>query len=284
MSWIFFAILCAALSGLRDFLAKISTKSISSSSIAFFQYLIGAPILLLVASFQPLPTVSHTFYPALLGAMVLISFGTLAFFKAIELSDVSLMAPLRSLTLPCLLILAPIAIGEKINLQGIFGVLIITAGLFVISFSRNSSIAFSAYRKAEGTKYILQAVLLFSVCALCEKVGVKNSSSIFFFACETTLACLGIGSILLVQGRFKISYSMHDFKRTLPVGLSFALMFIAQSLALVDGPVTFVIALKRCGVILTVFLGSVVLHEGATVQRILGTLVVLLGALLISFS
>jgi uncharacterized membrane protein len=284
MTWLGFSFLCALFSGFRDFFAKRSSKIATSSTISFVQYFIGAIVISLIAYSDGIPEIQPSFYLSVLSASILVCFGTLSFFYAIELSDVSLMVPLRSLTLPILLLLAPLLLNEEISLGGCIGVLVLTFGLFIGSYSRSITSFFGLYKEAAGTKHMLFAVILFSISALIEKIGVQSSSALFFFAFESCLVCFFIGCVLFVKKKLNVRTVCTQLPTLLPIGICFSFMFIAQGLALASGPVTYVIALKRSGIVLTVILGSLILKEQSGLQRFLGSIVVFIGAAIISLN
>ena len=68
-------------------------------------------------------------------------------FKAIELSDVSLMAPLRSLTLPLILVLAYLTIGEKVSLSGVIGVIVLVVGLYLVGYEKGPELVLGRTEK-----------------------------------------------------------------------------------------------------------------------------------------
>ena len=127
-------------------------------------------------------------------------------------------------------------------------------------------------------------MVVFSFCAVCEKVGVLSSSGIFFFACETFLTSLVMGAFLFFRRELSFSESKKYLVPVLPIGLCYAFMFAAQGMALAIGPVAYVVAIKRSGIIITVLVGSLLFKEGSALQRLFGVLIVLLGATVISFS
>ena len=75
-----------------------------------------------------------------------------------------------------------------------------------------------------------------------------------------------------------------NWRKLLPVGLFTAVMFICQSTAMSLGPVAYVISLKRTGILLGVFAGCFLLREEGFRGRMLGALVMVFGAVILSLA
>ncbi len=72
-------------------------------------------------------------YLALAGVATGLSW--LCYFKALQLGPVSRVAPLDKLSVPLVMVLGWLALGEKLDAMAILGGLLITAGAVVMSFS-----------------------------------------------------------------------------------------------------------------------------------------------------
>ena len=59
----------------------------------------------------------------------------LCYFKALQLGPVSRVAPLDKLSVPLVIVLGWLALGEKLDAMAVIGGLLITAGAVVMSFS-----------------------------------------------------------------------------------------------------------------------------------------------------
>ncbi len=284
MSWLFFALLTAAFAAARDIFVKCNAKGINPSLVALTQHGGAFPLIGIYALLQGLPEFGPYFLPALVASGMLLALGTVLYFKAIELSDLSLMVPLRAITPALILLISPLLIGEKVSLLGAAGVCAIVAGLFVVGLTSKKTTIVENYTNAPGTKYMIAAVIVFAFCALTEKVGIEQSAGPIFVALENLIAAYLLAVFFAKRSTLPLKEVRSHVRILIPVGILFAFLMTLQSYAFEIGPISYIIAIKRTSVVPTVLFGCIVLGEGSLVQRTLGAVIVVSGAILIGFA
>jgi uncharacterized membrane protein len=281
MTWLFLSLLAAFLSAARVILVKVSPTKLQPLELAYVQYAYATPLLFIGAFLIGIPSLEWEFWITVLFTGLLVSSGTFCFFTAIRLSDLSLMTPLRSITPALLLIIAPHTVDDRVSLLGAVGIVLIIIGVCTINYRKNQA---GALMTAPGTKWTLLAVFLFTICAQFEKHGISISTPSIFTAVECFIA-----AILLYLFKPKgerlanLDLALH---RTylLPIGFLFGMMMLAQSYAFSTGNISYTVAIKRLSTVATVLYGCLFLGEAALGQRLLGCLIMVSGAILISLS
>ena len=136
--WAFYAVLSAIFASLVAILAKIGIEGIDSNlatAIRTVVVLILAWIIVFITlpldSFKTL-TMRNWIFLVISGVATGLSW--LCYFKAIQLGDVSRVAPVDKMSVALTIILAFVILGEKASLQVIVGGGLILAGSLVMVF------------------------------------------------------------------------------------------------------------------------------------------------------
>ncbi len=134
--WKLYAVLAAVFASLTAIFAKIGVKGIDSNLATAIRVSI---ILLLtwgIAFFTGAAKGVKEISRATLLFLVLSAIATglswLFYFKALQLGDVSKVAPIDKLSVPITIFLAILLLGEPASMKTILGGLLITAGSFVL--------------------------------------------------------------------------------------------------------------------------------------------------------
>jgi len=126
--------------------------------------------------------------------------------------------------------------------------------------------------KERGSVYILIVVLIWSITANLDKVGVSSSSPLFW----SFSMSLGLGVLGLLALKFRMSFNFPFLYLSLADTLSTLFQMIAISLI----PVPYVISIKRLSVLFSSLWGIVFLGESA---NLIGILFMILGGLIIYY-
>lgn len=284
MNWFVLALGAAAFASARDLLSKRFGREIDPLLISWALSLFSLPFLGLALCFDAIPTPGPGFVPALLGAGLLLALAWVLYIKALSLSDLSLTIPMMAFNPIFVLLLAGLSLKETPSARGIFGVVLIGLGAFILSSRRDlrgSLRPFVALRGEPGPRLMMVVALLFSAVAVLEKYGIQNSSPLFFVVAENAVIALVMVPVVFLRNRRGFRKTGENWRRLLPVGLFTALMFFCQSTAMQLGPVAYVISIKRTNILLGVLAGCLLLGEAGFKGRVLGASVMLLGVVLL---
>jgi uncharacterized membrane protein len=174
-----------------------------------------------------------------------------------------------------LLFTSRVMLGEELPGMGILGVFMVFVGSYILNISRIKAgllEPIKAIFKERGSVYILIVVLIWSITANLDKMGVSSSSPIFW----SFSMSLGLGVLGLLALKLRISFNFPFLYLSLADTLSTLFHMIAISLI----PVPYVISVKRLSVLFSSLWGIIFLGESA---NLIGILFMILGGIIIYY-
>jgi len=236
-----------------------------------------------------IPDIEPGFYESLAVTVPIGIISTILYMKALNAADISIISPISGLSPLLLLMTTPLIVSEVPSVLGLIGVLIATSGIYLLEVDKtNKSInilqPFKSLSENPGAKYIIIVVLLYSISAPVDKIGVLASSPIMY----TLTHHIGVVSVLTPLMLYKhgsetIPKIRNDIKFVSTVGALSGLAVLLQMIALTYTLVIYVITVKRCGILISVLYGSQNKNKYSK-QRIIAGFVILIGLILISLS
>lgn len=287
MEWLFFSFLTALFESLKDVLCKKSLEDMDEYIVAWSLRLFCLPFLFPLLLLYPLPVLGKNFWWALMISGLLNVVTAILYMKAIKQSDLSLSVPMLTFTPLFLLITSPFILGEYPTMFGLFGICLIVGGSYILNVRCCRRGIFSPFRtllKEQGPRLMLMVAFIWSVTANFDKVGIRNSSVSFWIVAVNIFGALAMVPLVMFKGRANIRTVGERWPSLLSIGFINALKFIAQMSAIQIALVAYVISIKRTSAILGVMFGYLFFKEKGIRERLLGTVVMLLGVLLITLS
>jgi drug/metabolite transporter (DMT)-like permease len=287
MIWFLFSALTALSESAKDVASKKSLKNtdeyIVSWSLGFFSLPFLVPLLFWVN----IPALGSQFWVALLTGGSLNVIAIICYIKAIKCSDLSITVPLINFTPLFLLITSPVIIGEFPNFWGLIGSLLIVAGSYTLNIKEKHKGYLAPFRellKERGPKLMLTVAFIWSITSNIDKIGVQNSSSIFWVIAINGFMALAMLPVMLYKSRRNIGQTLVGLKALILIGLFNGLAMLFQMVAISLTLVAYVISIKRTSSMLSVLLGSLLFKEKGIKERFTGAIIMVLGVLCITLS
>lgn len=287
MVWQLFAFLAAFFSSVSGIFSKKNLKLMDeyvvSASFRFFALPFVLPILL----FIEIPPIGSHFWLALIGWVSSATIALILAFRALRHSDMSLTTPMIAFTPLFLLITSPIINNEFPSLLGLVGVLVIVAGSYLMNIKemkRGYLEPFKALIKQQGPRLTLIAAFMWSITSNFDKIGIQNSSPLFWPIATTLTAAAVMLPIVLLKSKNSIGKIPTNWKTLAPVGLFSALTLVFQMFALSLTLVAYVISIKRLSAVMSVIWGKLFFKEKGIRERLIGAVIMVLGVVLITLS
>ncbi len=195
------------------------------------------------------------------------------YFTAIKFSPLSLSLPILSFSPVLLLFTSKLMLKEEPSRLGILGILMVFVGSYILNVSKIKTSLFEplfTIFKERGSLYVFIVVIIWSITANLDKLGVKSSSPIFW-SFSTSLGLGVLGGLIL---RKKLFFSPHFLYLSLADSLSTIFHMIAVSLL----PVSYVISIKRLSVLFSSIWGILILKEKS---NFVGIILMTLGSVII---
>src|SRR3990167_6087725 len=183
MLWFIFSFLTAFFESLKDVFSKKSLKNIDEYVVSWSLRFFALPFLVPLLFFIEIPSLGNKFWLALLIGGSLNVITTILYMKAIKHSDLSITVPMVTFTPLFLLLTSPLIVGEFPSFFGLIGVLLIVAGSYTLNIKQRHEgylAPFKALLKEKGPKLMLLVAFIWSITSIIDKIGVQNSSPIFW--------------------------------------------------------------------------------------------------------
>ena len=287
MTWFTFAVLAALAGSLLDICSKRASRSVHPLIVSWAWTLLSLPVLIPLALQAGLPEIGSSYGPALIAATILFTVNSILYVKAISVSDLSLTVPIANFTPIFILFLTgPLILSESPTWAGLAGVGLIVFGTYTLNTSDTNKGFFAPFKAAmrqSGPRWMLLVAFSFSITAPIEKIGILDSSPLFWAATQHTAVALVMLPVLVWRREPGLAQQLRSrFPLLLLIGVIVAFAVIFQTTALAHGPVAYVIAIKRCGILLSVFVGWHFFGEGSFKRRLAGTVIMLAGVAVIA--
>jgi len=288
MSWMSLALLAAISESLKDLFSKQGLRSVSPQLAALAACATPIPILLTIVLFtDSVPLLGPRYGWALLIGGTLNVLAMFQFMRALQASDLSLAVPFVSFTPIFLLITSPLLVGDVPTIQDIAGIVCIVAGSYVLhiqSVHQGLLAPVLAIFREPGPRRMLSVAFIYSLTSNFDKIGVQNSSPLFWSLSIASVMTIGFLLLLrfLPQQHIAAPRS-RTIAMLLLIGLFQSIGLLAHNTALSLGPVPSVIAVKRSSIFFAVIWGFVLLKERHVRDRLAGALLMVIGIGILGF-
>lgn len=252
-------------------------------SYRFFSLFILLPLALWQKAFVP---VEMTFWWVALVSTSLGFMGNILFVKSVRQAPLSLVLPITAFSPAFLLITSPLLIGEYPTLLGIFGVLMIVVGSYLLNLSQRMHGFWKpllAIPKEEGSRLMLLATLIWSVTANLDKVAIRLSNPLFYALMGGVLFVINLSILLAIMGR-SLKPILKQYKILAPIGIAAGFSLAAQMTAFSLTIVPNAIAVKRTSTLFGAVWGKLFFKEEKFRERIVGAAVMVIGVIIITIS
>ncbi|PIN80893.1 hypothetical protein COV11_03025 [Candidatus Woesearchaeota archaeon CG10_big_fil_rev_8_21_14_0_10_30_7] len=271
---------------LKDVVSKKSLRNMNEYVVSWSLRYFALIIILPFVFYEGIPVIGDNFLIAFLVSGFNVALTTVLYMKALKYSDLSVSVPMLTFSSLFLLFTSPLILGEFPTYQGLFGVLLIVFGAYWVNVQTNNASFFAPFKyllKEKGPKFMLLVAFIWSVNANIDKIGIQNSSPIFWVFSMNTFAFIFLLPFMLYQSKNCAECIKTNWKILFSIGFFVAFSFLAQATAVKLTLVAYVIAIKRASILISVLLGYFVFNEKIR-NRLPGTILMFSGLLLIIFS
>lgn len=286
MAWVSLMLVAAFCQAVKDLCLKRSVAGVDGLAVVWSYCTATTLFLAPVALWQGIPQVTWAFWASLFttGPLAVVTFHY--YVKSLKLSDLSLTAPMLAATPLFLLLTSPVILGEFPAPIGLVGIVILVAGSYVMNLRhlKNGMFApFKALLHDPGPRLMLLVAFLWSISANIDKIGLRNSSPVFWITCAFGFTALLLTPIVWRRTAGGFAQVLNAPWYLLATGLLEAVTCLCQMDALTMTIVPYIVAVKRMSAVFAVLLGWLVLREGSVRERLAGATLMVLGVFLIAF-
>ncbi len=287
MIYLGFALLTALFESLKDLSGKFGLRQLDEFFISWSMMAFALPVLLPLLFYIDIPDLNRSFYQALLIGGVLNGISLILYMRAIKLSPLSITIPMITFTPLFLLATSPVMLGEFPSAIGILGVLLIVFGSYMLNIKRRGKgfmEPFRALLEEPGPRLMLLVAFIWSITSNIDKIGVQNSSPVFWSVAMTCFLAVALFPLMLIYSKPTTKSITGQMKYLVALGLFNALTFITQMIAINVILVAYVISIKRGSAVLSVVWGHIFFGEKGLRERLTGVIIMVAGVMLIAIS
>jgi drug/metabolite transporter (DMT)-like permease len=195
---------------------------------------------------------------------------------AYRYSDVSAIYPITTSAPFFILIWATLFLGERLTAAGVAGIFCTVGGALMLNKLKGER-----FRLTKGTVYALLGAFAYSFGALADKhgVGVKNMILYVYFLCFFMTSYLFIFS--LKYSLFSRAYIRLEWKCFCTAGIVVFLSFTSYRYGLTMIELSYAAALRQINSVFALAMGVFFFREAFTFNKLAGTLVIVIGIILI---
>jgi uncharacterized membrane protein len=291
MEWYWLALSSALLSAFAAILQKKALNEINALNFTvivsvfvalFSTFLIGKVDLSTAGSYSML---------VLFGKSIINATAFLCIMIALKNLEISRALPVLAASPMAVALLAFILLGESLSLTEVLGMVLIVLGTYVLELKKNENIIapFRVFVESKYHRIILIALGLMSLSAILDKLLLTS-----FKLPPLTFLVMQNYFFLIIFLLYRFLSGLKNRNEKLFKGVSKNILIIIVLIAIATigyrwtqieatklGPVGLVIAVKRLSVLFAVLIGAKLFKEENYLRKVLATLTIVAGALLI---
>jgi drug/metabolite transporter (DMT)-like permease len=289
MEWYVFALASALFSAIAAILEKKMLFKEKAFEFTVVLSLFNASLAMLFFPLVDLSKITAVTYAVVFGKSILNGLAFLCVMYSIKNLELSEALPLLALTPGFVAVFAFSFLGEVLSIAQAAGLILLMAGVYIHGIGAKQKLLdpFRKFFTAKGHKYVLAALVLFTVTTLLDKViltGFKMAPEAYmvfenlFFAAIIPAAFFitggkirGASKVIISSGKmiFILAAVTMVYRYTYILSVKFS-----ESVALA-------LAVKRISVFIAVILGGMLFKEHSLKRRIIATAMLVVGTLLI---
>jgi drug/metabolite transporter (DMT)-like permease len=287
MTWLILAGLTALSESLKDVASKRALPSLDIYLVSWSLFALMLPVLVACWFLHQIPPLGPQFLLALLMGGGLNTISMLLYVKALDSGDLSLTAPVVSLTPLFMLLTSPLIVGEYPTWIDMVGVVLIVLGAYILNLQERKKGYLAPLRAIwmqPGPRLMFIVAFIWSLTANFDKIGVQNSSPTFWVIALFSFLALTFSPIVLLKSHCPWRQLRKHYPALILMGTVNSITVLMQMQAVQMTLVTRVIAIKRMSALFSVLWGFLLFKEQGIRERAIGSFFMVLGVFAITLA
>jgi drug/metabolite transporter (DMT)-like permease len=286
--WVVFSLLSAFFQASRIAVTKQLSFIFSAQALTFFVNFASLCITLpLIIWHHDFPLQEPRYLSAVLAGALLSGFGGWSFNYAIKISEVSIVGPLITLTPGFVIIIEWLLLGDMPSETGFLGIGLLCAGSYILSLDgvrRDWLGPLLRIFSNPGSRYAFIASFCFACASVLGREAIRLSEPVSFAVMVAIINPVVLFIIFSTQnlGFYKEligSKARAHIGALALLGGLFALMRLADQMALSLTLASYAMALKRMAGVFSVIIGHYLFREPRMPIKLLASVIMVLGVL-----
>jgi len=283
MTGFIYAFGSAVFAAATDVLSKRALTSHSILTTAWVRLAYAAPFLLPILLVSEIPRLDSTFWIVIVLLIPMEVAALALYMKALQISPLSLTVPFLSFTPMFAILTSFLMLGELPDGSGVAGIVLIVIGAYMLNMnlsSRGIMEPLKAVWVERGSLMMVCVAFIYSITSNLGKIAIQHSSPAFMGIFYLPFISLALLPVALHSG-MKPAELRAGGALFLLIGASQALMALCHFKAVSMILVSYMIAVKRLSLLLSVIMGCVFFQEKHLKERLFGSLLMVAGVALI---
>jgi len=282
--WILWATTCATLNAISSALTKRAAEEEGAMTVTFWTFAGSIPLALGTLALTGMPPIQPGFWLALAAGVSINIVAITLRNLGLRLAPLSLSIPLLSFTPVFLLLTEALILGDRPAPRGTAGICIIVVGAYVLNLGDAREGPLQPLRviwRSRGCQLMLLVAALWSVTSVIDKICVVRSSAVFYLVAFHLGFVAGYLPLLAIRQRPAGWWRPRRWRLYLLIAIVHFGAILTQMLAIKLTLVSYVISIKRSGMLLSVLIGVFCFGERGLRQRLAGAALMAIGVTLV---
>ena len=288
MVWSLVALSSALTVSIADSLTKKYLSGFSVWVVFWVRIAYTLPVLLACGIGVSIPHLPVEFWIPMVPLIICEVLAGVLYARALQVSPLSLTIPFMAFSPVFLIVVGYFVLGERVSLLGMAGVLLVTAGAYLLNIHHNKHGILGPIKAVfheQGSWMMLVVAVLYSFSASFGKKALLYAGDPYFFAWFYMLLVTVISFPVMfwLSGKSIRRFIVHP-KIFLLVGTAMGIMVITHFIAVQRMPVAYMISLKRMNLVFSVIIGYFVFREERLLQNAFACIMMIGGAFLVTIA
>lgn len=284
--WILFSLLSAFFHASRLAVTKHLSFTFSAQALTLYVNLASLLVTFpLIVWNHDFPLGDPLYVTMVLTGALISGLGGWSLNHAIKQGEISLVGPVMTLTPGFVILIEWLTTGDLPSAMGFLGIALLVAGSYVLSIDRGMPHWYTPLVRLfqdAGSLFTLIAALCFAVATTFGRVAIQLSDPFSFAVMVALINPIVLFAMFSIQDRrfYRQVFNENlrrDAKPLLALGVLFALMRIADQIALSLTLASYAMSVKRTAGMFSVLLGKLLYGEHHIPEKLLGSAVMLAG-------
>jgi len=289
--WFWYAIFSALVSAISIILNKKALKNINASLVSWSLFVFSIPFLAYPALKDGWPELNITFWISTSLSVIIFGYAKTLSLRSLKNSKlISEIIPLAFFSVFVQYILGLLFLHEKIKLLPLFGLVLVVSGGYVLKVSEVKEdllMPFKIIFLNKESKYYLLAMVLMPLTSLFDKIGllnIKPDNQAFLLLWENLLTTVLLTGYIVRKDSSWTLNLKNNFWPLFINGIVYTILALLYLYSITTGALALVSGVKKMEILFVLLLGWFLFKDKPKKEVWIGTLIMLVGVVLIKLS
>jgi len=285
--WFWYAVLSAIVSAVSVILNKKALKNINVSLVSWALFAFSIPFLIYPAFKDGVPKVNNLFWIVITASVISFAYAKTLSLKSLKGSLMSEVIPLAFFAVLFQYIFGLIFLSESLKIIPIIGLILIVVGGYFLKAEEAKEDILKPFKllltNKESRAYLL-AMIIMPLTSIFDKFGLKNIQPVnqsFLLLIENVMTTVLIGFYMTRKDKQWVTDLKNNFWSLCLNGIVYTVLSLLFLYGITTGAVALVSGVKKLEVFFVLLLGWLLFGDKPKSSVWLGSIIMLLGVILI---